>query len=239
MKISIIGYGKMGQLVEKIALKKGYEILFIANESNWDSSDIQGSDVAIEFSTPECAVKNINYCFDAGVPVVVGTTGWHSDLNLVLAQCKSRNGTLLYSTNFSLGVNIFFEINKKLASLMSKHPDYKVSIHETHHTQKLDEPSGTAITIADQIISNHDSYNQWNLAQEFDSQVQDSIAIQAIRNKDVKGTHTISFQNNIDEITITHNAKTREGFAHGALLAAEFIKDKKGVFSMQDVLAIQ
>ena len=122
---------------------------------------------------------------------------------------------------------------------MSKHPDYKVSIHETHHTQKLDEPSGTAITIADQIISNHDSYNQWNLAQEFDSPVADSIAVKALRNKDVKGIHTISFQNNIDEITITHNAKTREGFAHGALLAAEFIKDKKGVFSMQDVLAIQ
>ena len=237
MKISIVGYGKMGRKIENLALQRGHEIYFVADGPDWKSDDISGSDAAIEFSQPSSAVSNIHKCFDAKVPVVVGTTGWYDQLDDVVNQCQTKEGALLASTNFSLGVNIFFEINKKLASLMSGKSDYKVSIEEIHHTQKLDKPSGTAITIAEQIISNHNGYEKWNLSDSRNTS--NSIRIDALRQENIPGTHSVNYQNYIDEISISHKAKSREGFAFGAVLAAEFILGKKGVFSMQDVLAIQ
>ena len=237
MKISIIGNGKMGQQIQKIALERGHEIHVVIDEGNWSAESILGSDMAIEFTQPESSKKNILNCFKANVPVVVGTTGWYSSYDEIIEHCKNLNGTLLASTNFSLGVNIFFEINKKLAALINLNKNYNSSITETHHLQKLDKPSGTAISLAEQIINNHDSYEDWKLA---DNLINNNlVSIKANRAPNIPGKHTVVYENDIDEISITHNAKNRKGFALGAVLAAEFIANKKGVFTMKEVLGIQ
>ena len=234
MKIAIIGYGKMGRVIERIALERGHTITakITSKEANFSADQLAGSDVAIEFSTPSAAISNINKCFDAKVPVVVGTTGWMDQLNEVTQNCQSKNGGLFYASNFSVGVNIFFKVNQLLAKLMNPQA-YEVSMEEIHHTQKLDSPSGTALTLANQILDNVDRKNSWIEAQNGE---QDQIAIQAKRIADTPGTHIITYENNIDKIEIMHEAKGREGFALGSVLAAEFMAGKTGIFGMDDLL---
>jgi 4-hydroxy-tetrahydrodipicolinate reductase len=232
MKIALLGYGKMGKTIEKLAEGKGHQIVARIS-SNSDFSDLQKADVAIDFSIPEAAVKNITACFELGIPVVSGTTGWLEHYDKVLNTCQLRNGSFIYASNFSVGVNLFFELNKQLAQMMAKHKDYTVDIEEIHHTQKLDAPSGTAISLAKDIVEKSD-YTGWKL----DNSPQNEIPIKALRIEDVKGTHTVSYRSAIDTLSIKHEAHSREGFALGALLAAEWLQGKKGVFTMKDVLGI-
>lgn len=237
MKIALIGYGKMGKAIEEIALNKGHEISLVIdlhNANDLTKANLQKADVAIEFTTPETAIDNILKCFDAGIPVVSGTTGWVNKMNEVKDACTKKDGTFLYSSNYSIGVNIFFELNKKLAELMSKH-DYGVTVEETHHTQKKDAPSGTAITIAEQILKELSHKKQWV---NYKSDKDEDLSILSNRIDPAAGTHTVKYSSAIDDIEIIHTAHNRKGFASGAVLAAEFIKDKKGVFSMKDVLGI-
>lgn len=235
MKIGLIGYGKMGQAIEAIALERGHEITGIVNrthsidEFNWNDVD-----VAIEFTQPDLAIPHIQSCLQNHVPIVVGTTAWQQELPMVEELVKTHNGSLLHASNFSIGVNIFFEINRKLAEIMNRNPEYKVSMEEIHHVQKLDAPSGTAVSLANDILAIHDEYNAWNLASE--PSHQNSIAIKAIREPNVPGTHEVSYESEIDLIRIEHIAHNRKGFALGAVLAAEFLAGKKGIFTMKDVL---
>ena len=233
MKIAIIGYGKMGKLIEKIAKERGADIFMIINDSNWISSDIEGADVAIEFSCPESAVENIHKSLKVGVPIVVGTTGWYDKLDQVKQWVVNYDSAFLAATNFSIGVNIFYEINKKLASLMNFNSSYKPIVKEIHHTQKLDSPSGTAITIADQIIDKLNDYNKWEEADKVDSK---TIQIVAKREENIPGTHEVVYENNIDKLSISHKAKNRNGFALGAVVAAEFLAGKKGIYTMSDII---
>ena len=236
MKIAILGYGKMGKVIEEIALQRGHSIDLKVNQTNldFDLELLSDCDVAIEFTAPESAVKNINKCFEANVPVVVGTTGWYAEFNAVQERCISENKGLLYATNFSVGVNIFYEINKKLAALMDVNSQYDVKVKETHHLQKLDAPSGTAISIAEGIIDNLDRKDSWkNDLIVFENE----LAIESIRTEDVPGTHVVKYESDIDFVEIKHEAKNRNGFAFGAVLAAEYIRGKKGVFTMKDVLS--
>lgn len=230
MKIALLGYGKMGKTIEKLALDKGYTIVARVSSLK-ELNDIQNADVAIDFSVPEAAVQNISACFEQGIPVVSGTTGWLADYEKMLNLCQSRNGSFIYASNFSIGVNLFFELNKRLAKIMEKHPNYKVAIEEIHHTQKLDAPSGTAISLAKDIIKITD-YTNWKL----DTASANEIAIKALREEDVKGTHTVTYTSEIDTLSIKHEAHSREGFAMGAILAAAWLKDKKGIYTMKDVL---
>ena len=237
MKIAILGYGKMGKVIEKIALKRGHSILLKVNRENldFDLKLLKDCDVAIEFSSPESAVNNINKCFDANVPVVVGTTGWYTEFNSVQERCISENKGLLHATNFSVGVNIFYEINKKLAALMDASNQYDVEVEELHHTEKLDAPSGTAITIAEGIIANLDRKVAWKNEVNVS---ENELAIESIRTKDVPGTHIVKYESDIDVIEIKHEAKNRNGFAFGAIVAAEYMNNKNGVFTMKDVLSL-
>jgi 4-hydroxy-tetrahydrodipicolinate reductase len=237
MKIALIGYGKMGKAIEEIALQKGHTICLtidLYNLEDLTKENLQKADVAIEFTSPENAANNILQCFDAGVPVVCGTTGWLNNFDKVKDICIEENGSFLYASNFSIGVNIFFELNKKLSELMSKQ-DYKVTIEETHHTQKKDAPSGTAITIAEQIIKELSHKKQW-VNQE--SNNAEDLSIISHRIDPAAGTHAVKYSSDVDNIEIIHTAHNRKGFASGAVLAAEFIKDKKGIFTMRDVLGI-
>ena len=219
MNIALIGYGKMGQLIEQIALKKGHSISLIATSKNpIDKQNISGIDVAIDFSTPDSAYTNISQLLSKGIPVVSGTTGWLEKLEEIKKMAIEKETAFLYASNFSIGVNLFFELNKKLNQLMYNRNDYKASIEEIHHTQKLDIPSGTALTLK--------------------SQISDSIDIRSKRTESVPGTHTVEYSSTIDSISITHQAHNRMGFVNGALLAAEWIINKKGYFSMSDVLKI-
>ena len=232
MRIALLGYGKMGKIIEQIAISRGHEIIIKATKDT--DYNITESDVAIEFSVPDAAVKNISNCINNNVPVVSGTTGWLENYNDMVALCNEKGSAFLYASNFSLGVNIFFELNKQLAKMMSQFDKYKVNIEEIHHTQKLDRPSGTAITLADGIIEEHQGYNNWALEESKNS----TIAIDAKRIPEVPGTHIITYSSEVDTISISHEAHNREGFALGAVLAAEWILNKKGVFSMKDVLNI-
>lgn len=232
MNIALLGYGRMGKSIEAIALDRNHNISLKATSST-KSFDFSKTDVAIDFSIPSTAVSNIKSAIDAGVPVISGTTGWLEHYNNVIEYCKSNNGTFLYASNFSLGVNIFFEINKQLSRLMAKVEGYNTEIEEIHHTQKLDAPSGTAITLAEGIIENTE-YNSWTL----DNPKSNEIRIEAKRIPEVPGTHEITYNSEIDSISIKHTAHSRQGFALGAVIAAEWIKDKKGIFSMKDVLNI-
>ena len=230
MKIALLGYGKMGKVIEKIALDRGHEIV-LKKSSNLTYEGLSNADVAIDFSVPESAVCNISECFDTNVPVVCGTTGWLDQYDKMVSLCKEKNGSFIYASNFSLGVNIFFELNEYLAKIMSKIDQYKVSIEEIHHTQKLDAPSGTAISLAKGIIENS-KYKNWTLN---NSEV-DEIKINAKRIENVPGTHSVFYDTKVDQIEIKYTAHNQEGFALGAVIAAEWIQNKKGVFTMKDVL---
>jgi len=235
MKIALLGYGKMGHVIEEIALKRGHEIVLKINDQNLGDltqDNIKKAEVAIEFSNPESAVSNILFCLNENIPVVCGTTGWLSELKKIEEQCHKMNGSFLYASNFSIGVNIFFEINKKLAALMKPHTSYNVSLEEIHHTQKKDAPSGTAITLAEQIIGTGKKSNWINSETENEKE----LSIISKRINEVPGTHSVKYFSAVDDIEIIHTAHNRKGFAEGAVLAAEFIVDKKGIFSMKDVL---
>ncbi|WP_299365812.1 4-hydroxy-tetrahydrodipicolinate reductase [Winogradskyella sp.] len=232
MNIALLGYGRMGKSIEIIALERHHDIVSKISDASADF-DFSNVDVAIDFSVPNAAVTNIKKALDAKIPIISGTTGWLERYNEIVDYCNSKNGTFLYASNFSLGVNIFFEINKKLSALMSTVDGYTTAIEEIHHTKKLDAPSGTAITLAEQIIENT-NYNDWTL----DAPKPNEIPIEAKRIPDVPGTHEITYKSDIDTINIKHTAHSRQGFALGAVIAAEWIKDKKGVFTMQDVLQI-
>jgi len=229
MKIALLGYGKMGKEIEKIALLRGHEIVLKANSLTLNYN-IKSADVAIDFSLPTAAVNNITNALNNKVPVISGTTGWLEYYDKIIKLCKEQNGAFLYASNFSLGVNIFFQLNEYLAKMMSNF-NYQVSIEEIHHTQKLDAPSGTAISLANQIINNTDKTG-WKL----ENATSNEIPIIAKRIKDIPGTHIVRYQSEVDEIEIKHTAFSRAGFALGAVIAAEWIIDKKGVFVMKDVL---
>jgi len=235
MNILLLGYGKMGKAIEAIALERGHTIVGkIDNEVERHAFnfDLQ-PDVAIEFSMPEVAVKNLTFCIDHHLPVVCGTTGWYAHKDEVEAYCLERNSTLFYTSNFSLGVNIFFKVNDFLAKLMNTHTEYRVSMDETHHTQKKDAPSGTALTLAEGIITNLSHVNEWsNQASEKSG----TLVINSFRIDPAPGTHSIKYTSAIDDIVITHTAHSRQGFALGAVMVAEWLKNKKGVLGMEDFL---
>ncbi len=236
MKIALSGYGKMGKEIEKIALERGHEIVVTFNDSDdWagKEEELANADVAIEFSMPQSVVSNIFRCFDAGTPVVVGTTGWFDQLQHVREVCWKHNRSLLYASNFSVGVNLFFEVNKMLAKLMNEHEEYHVSVEETHHTAKLDSPSGTAISLANDIIDRMDNKNVW-VNEKSDKEYE--LEILSHREESVPGTHVVKYESDIDTIEITHTAKSRVGFAKGAVLAAEWLVNKKGVYTMSDLI---
>ena len=231
MNIALLGYGKMGKVIERIALDRGHHIVFKSCR-NTSTIDLSNTDVAIDFSIPDAAVNNISTCLENNTPVVSGTTGWLEHYQEMVDLCKKTNGTFVYSSNFSVGVNVFFELNKHLAKMMRQLKQYNVSIEEIHHTQKLDAPSGTAITLAEGIIENSDN-SSWKLDNSSDS---NQIPIVAKRIEDVPGTHHINYSSDIDAIEIKHTAHNRNGFALGAVIAAEWLIEKKGVYSMKDVL---
>lgn len=233
MKIALLGYGKMGKVIEKVALSRGHQIVMRKTSSS-SFEGLENVDVAIDFSIPDAAVGNIMSCFDTNVPVICGTTGWLSQYDEMVTLCKVKNGTMIYASNFSLGVNLFFEMNTYLAKLMSKFDQYKVRMEEIHHTQKLDSPSGTAITLANDII-NQSQYTNWVLQNANANEV----LINAKRIENVPGTHAVIYDSEIDSIEIKHIAHSRAGFALGAVIAAEWIIGKKGVFSMKDVLDLK
>jgi 4-hydroxy-tetrahydrodipicolinate reductase len=233
MKIALLGYGKMGQVIERIALERGHEIVLRKNISD-TFEGLENADVAIDFSAPDAAVSNISTCFITGIPIVSGTTGWLAEYENMVALCNEKKGAFLYGSNFSLGVNIFFELNDYLAKIMSKFNQYEVELEEIHHLQKLDAPSGTAISLAKGIIQNS-SYKNWSLEKGKSNE----IFIDAKRIDNVPGTHTVSYNSEVDLIEIKHVAHNREGFALGAVLAAEFLKEKAGIFTMKDVLNIK
>lgn len=238
MKIVLVGYGKMGNAIEEIALQKGHEILFRIDEESVDlleSEQLKTADVAIEFTTPVSAFGNIMKCFDAGLPVVCGSTGWLDKLPELQQRVKKENLTFLYASNFSIGVNLFFELNKKLANLMEKHDQYGISMEEVHHTQKKDAPSGTAITLAEQIIDEISRKNKW---ENETTTIAEELEIVSKRLDPAPGTHIVRYTSEIDDIEIRHTAHSRKGFAQGALAAAEYIHDKKGLFTMKDVLGL-
>ncbi|WOC40617.1 4-hydroxy-tetrahydrodipicolinate reductase [Polaribacter sp. HL-MS24] len=232
MKIALLGYGRMGKEIEKIAISRGHEI--VIKSEGIEAYDITMADAAIDFSIPDSAFKNISNCIQHQVPVVSGTTGWLEKYADAVALCHENKGAFIYASNFSLGVNIFFELNNQLAKMMRQLKDYSVSIEEIHHTQKLDAPSGTAITLAEGILENSD-FSQWELDQ---ATTKDNLPIYAKRIADVPGTHTVSYTSEVDEIHINHTAKNRQGFALGAVIAAEWLLNKTGVYSMRDVLNI-
>ena len=244
MKIALIGYGKMGKAIEEIALGKGHEVVLKIDDQNLadlTKENLKKADVAIEFTIPESAVDNILLCFDAGVPVVCGTTGWLQQKKIIEEKCREANRTFLTTTNFSIGVNIFFELNKKLATLMESHKNYNVEIEETHHTQKKDAPSGTAISLAEQVIENSLQKKNWALRQGQGNNATNNTEELFITSKRIDpaaGTHSVKYTSAVDDIEIIHTAHNRKGFAEGALLAAEFIHDKKGIYTMKDVLNI-
>ena len=233
MKIALLGYGKMGKIIEKLAVKKGHTIVSRINQYS-SKEEILKADIAIEFSTPQSAVSNIKFCLENNIPIVSGTTGWLAHYDKMIKLCENRNGSFIYASNFSIGVNLFFSINEYVSNLMEPWKDYQVSIEEVHHNQKLDIPSGTAVTLAEGIIRNSDKKN-W----ELNGTEAENINITAKRINDIKGTHIINYDSNIDTISIKHEAHSRDGFALGAILAAEWLADKKGIFTMKDVLQIK
>ncbi|MBX9887425.1 MAG: 4-hydroxy-tetrahydrodipicolinate reductase [Flavobacteriaceae bacterium] len=233
MKIALLGYGKMGKVIERIAKERGHEIILKKEEHN-TYEGLSNADVAIDFSVPNAAVLNITNCLNENVPVISGTTGWLDHYDQVVSLCNETKGAFISSSNFSLGVNIFFEINEYLAKMMAKLDNYNIKMEEIHHTQKLDAPSGTAISLAKGIINNSE-YKSWTLEEP----TADQILIEAKRIGTVPGTHTVTYSSDVDSIEIKHTAHNREGFALGAVIAAEWIIGKQGVFTMKDVLELK
>jgi 4-hydroxy-tetrahydrodipicolinate reductase len=238
MKIALVGYGKMGKAIEQIALQRGHEIVLIIdlhNAGDLTAANLKKADAVIEFTGPNSAYENVTKCLAAGVPVVCGSTGWLAKLEEVKEYCRQQNGCFLYASNFSVGVNIFFEINKRLAELMKPHTGYDVRMEEIHHTQKKDAPSGTAVTLAEQLMEKLDRKTKWV---NNDTHQPEELAIISKRIDPAPGTHTVSYHSEIDSIDIIHTAHNRTGFATGAVLAAEFVKGKTGIFSMKEVLGL-
>ena len=236
MKIALIGYGKMGKEIEQILIARGHTIPLIIdlnNTNDLDAAHLKEIDVAIEFTTPSTAYGNVVKCLEAGVPVVCGTTAWLDKLPQVEQLCKEKTGAFFYASNYSIGVNIFFEINRRLAQLMNRFGEYDVTIEETHHTQKKDAPSGTAVTLAEGILENLDRKQKWVCGT---TTVPEELEVVAIRRSVVPGTHTVTYESDVDALSITHMAKSRRGFALGAVLAAEFLHGKTGIFSMKDLM---
>ena len=235
MQIALLGYGKMGKAIEAVAKERNHNVAAIIDcEDDWMKKidTLRNCDVAIDFSTPSTAVDNIMKCFNINVPIVVGTTGWYDQLESVIHDCQQQEATLFVASNFSIGVNILFDINRRLAQLMNRYPEYNVQITETHHIHKLDAPSGTAISLANGIIENLDSKDSWKL----NATSSNELNIVAHRIGEVPGIHQVTYDSDIDTISISHEAKSRKGFALGAVLAAEFVNGKKGYFTMQDLL---
>lgn len=233
MKIALLGYGKMGQTIEKLALEKGHSVVFKSTHQS-SEGNFEDSEVAIDFSAPDAAVTNISKALEANIPIISGTTGWLEKYDEMVNLCKQRNGSFIYASNFSVGVNLFFNINKYAAKLMAPWKEYNVSIEEIHHLQKKDAPSGTAISVAEDILKFSEK-EEWKLNGADAS----SLKITAKREADVKGTHSVFYTSTIDTISLKHEAHSREGFAKGAILAAEWLQNKKGIFTMKDVLSIQ
>jgi len=235
MKIALIGYGKMGKEIETIALARKHEVVLKLNResaANITNLDLQTADVAIEFSTPDAVIENIKKCIDAQLPIVVGTTGWYNEFENISKYCTQKKGSLFHATNFSLGVNLFFKVNRYLAELMNKYPDYEVSMEEVHHIHKLDKPSGTAITLANQIFEKIERKSNWSISDK----KPETLFIKDVREGEVPGTHIVKYQSAIDDIEIMHKAHNRKGFALGAVVAAEFLNGKKGIYNMSDII---
>lgn len=241
MKIALLGYGKMGHEIEKVALQRGHQIVAtIDNEEDWNNkaSLLQQAQVAIDFSIPSQAVINMRRCFQLHLPVVVGTTGWYDQLDTMIAECESNKASLFVASNFSIGVNILFELNRRLAQLMNQYPDYAVSVTETHHIHKLDAPSGTAISIAKGILDNMDRLESWELVDGTSKTINNNkLPITAIREGEVPGIHEICYDSEVDTLTLCHSAKSRKGFAVGAVLAAEYLSQHSGYHTMSDLLS--
>jgi 4-hydroxy-tetrahydrodipicolinate reductase len=238
MKLALIGYGKMGKAIEEVALYRGHEIILKIDQPNlheFTQENLSKADVVIEFTGPHSAYENVKKSLEFNVPVVCGSTGWTDSLEEIKKLCTEKNGSFIYSSNYSVGVNIFFEVNKKLAALMAAHKEYEVILEETHHTQKKDAPSGTAISLAEQILEQVQRKKQW--VNELSDHPED-LEIISQRIDPAPGTHSVKYSSAIDNIEIIHTAHNRKGFAFGALLAAEFIKEKKGFFGMKDVLGL-
>jgi 4-hydroxy-tetrahydrodipicolinate reductase len=237
VKIALIGYGKMGREIETIALDKGHEIVHKFDSANPATVELlKQADVAIEFSRPENAVKHLHLCLEAGIPVVCGTTGWYAEYDFIAESFHKQGGSLFTATNFSIGVNITFYLNKKLAAIMNKYQSYAAGIEEIHHTKKLDSPSGTAITLAEGILHENNRFDHWALSESNRQNTAVTLPIHAVRRDDVPGTHTVTWDSEIDRIDITHTAHSRKGFASGAVLAAEWLLSKTGVYKMDDML---
>lgn len=234
MKIALIGYGRMGKAIEEQALLKGHEIVLRAGR-DWQAKDLKDAEVAIEFSLPKAAFSNVEKCLKAGIPVVTGTTGWNDQIPDAEALCKEMNGSFLFASNFSTGVNLFFELNRWLSKMMSKHPEFCAELEEIHHVHKVDKPSGTAVTLAEDIVRNNDQLKTWNL----DSKDNDSLNVTSRREGEVPGTHIVRYASQTDELRIEHISHGREAFAKGAVKAAEWIIGRKGIFNMRDVLEIE
>ena len=249
MKIALLGYGKMGKIIEKIATDRKHEIVLKIDYDNLHeltAENLQKADVAIEFSTPATVLSNMKLCLNAGVPIVVGTTGWYDEIPALKQECQEGNKSLIYASNFSVGVNIFFHVNRILAKLMNQHPYYDVQVEEIHHVQKLDSPSGTAITIAEGILENLDAKQKWvnvltdaNGDAADDAIKTDELLIESHRIDSVPGTHTVIYDSEVDTIELKHTAHNRNGFALGAVLAAEWIQDKKGFYSVADMFNLE
>lgn len=238
MKLALIGYGKMGKAIEEVALLRGHEVVIKIDQPNlheFTKENLEKADVAIEFTGPHSALENIKKCLEFGVPVVCGSTGWTEHLDEMKKLCADKLGGFIYSSNFSIGVNIFFEVNKRLAELMATHKEYEVILEETHHTQKKDAPSGTAITLAEQVLQYIKRKKQW--VNELSDHPED-LEIISQRIDPAPGTHSVKYSSAIDNIEIIHTAHNRKGFAGGAVLAAEFLKDRKGFFGMREVLGL-
>jgi 4-hydroxy-tetrahydrodipicolinate reductase len=233
MKVALLGYGKMGQIIERILLERRHEVV-LKKTSTTTFDGLKNADVAIDFSLPSVAVANISECLTNGIPVISGTTGWLEEYPKMVSLCQEKNGAFLYGSNFSLGVNLFFQLNENLAKMMSKFNQYKVELEEIHHTQKLDAPSGTAISLAKRVIENSD-YSSWTLDKNRNA---NQLYIDAKRIENVPGTHSVFYNSDVDTIEIKHTAHNREGFALGAVIAAEWIIGKKGIFTMKDVLQL-
>lgn len=242
MNIALIGYGKMGQIIERFAIERGHEVVLRISVDNLDdltTANLKKADVAIDFSAPDAAIGNIYACFDANVPLVVGTTGWYGQLQQIKNECLSGNNSLLYGSNFSIGVNLFFHINEVLAKLMNNYPAYEVQVEEIHHTQKLDSPSGTAMTLAEGIIDQVERKSEW--VNELEGQnvtevlKKEQLLILSDRIENVPGTHTVIYSSEVDEIAIKHTAHSRAGFALGAVIAAEWLQHKQGFYNISDI----
>lgn len=242
MKIALLGYGKMGRIIEQLAAGRGHDVVLKIDADNPDelnTENLQLADVAIDFSTPDSVLHNINICFEAHVPIVVGTTGWYGKLQEIKNKCENSNNAMLYASNFSIGVNVFFFVNKVLARIMNRYPQYEVLVEEIHHTEKLDSPSGTAMTIAEGIIEELDTKNEW--VNELVGQNEEVVAkpeqllIESHRIENVAGTHTVVYSSEVDNLEFKHKAHSRAGFALGAVLAAEWLQEKTGFYSVKDM----